>query len=78
MYNINIGKILKKQKGVPKYGKITMAELTTYNAEERANRLKEEVQMGIIPKYMISEIVELDSSIPQYAREEVKRLALKD
>ena len=49
--------------------------MITYDAEARAKRIKEEVKAGIIPKFMIEEIVALDSSIPEFAREEVIRLA---
>lgn len=52
-----------------------MKEMLSYDAEERAKRIREKVEAGIIPKFMIEEIVSLDSSIPEFAREEVIRLA---
>lgn len=55
-----------------------MEKGTQYDARKRAERLKREVEIGIIPEFMIPEIVNLDSSIPQFAREEVKRLAMED
>ncbi len=57
-------------------GKTTM-ELTEYNAKRKAEQLKEEIAMGIIPEYMIPEVVEISSDIPVFAKEEVIRLALK-
>ena len=49
-----------------------------YDAKKRAERLKQEVKIGVIPEFMIREIIELDSSIPVFAKEEVIRLAMKD
>lgn len=47
-----------------------------YDAEERAKRFREAIKEGYISKSDLPMVVEL-SGIPDYAKEEVIRLALK-
>ncbi len=48
-----------------------------YDVEERAKRFRESIKEGYISKSDLPMVVEL-SGIPDYAKEEVIRLALKD
>lgn len=57
-------------------GKTTM-ELTEYDAKRKAEQLKAQVAMGIIPEFMLEEIIWLSSDIPVFAKVEVLKLALK-
>ncbi len=47
----------------------------SYKSKERAERIVNEVRMGIMAPFMIEEIVKMDTSVPEFAREEVIRLA---
>lgn len=49
-----------------------------YDVEKRMRRFKENVEMGIIPPFMIKEMTDLDSSIPSFAREGVKKRAKEE
>ena len=49
--------------------------MRTYNVEERFERFRTEVKMGIIQPFMIKERARLDSSIPEFAEKEIIRKA---
>ncbi len=49
----------------------------SYNSKKRAERIVNEVRMGIMAPFMIREIINMDTSVPEFAREEVIRLANK-
>lgn len=49
--------------------------MAEYNCKKRAERIKHEIEMGIISPFMIEEIVRLDSSIPEFAKDRVIKLA---
>ncbi len=53
-------------------------EFKYYNAKERAERFKESMKAGYLSKSDLPTVVNLDGLIPDYAKEEVIRLALKD
>lgn len=52
-------------------------EFKCYDAKERAKRFKESMRAGYLSKSDLSTVVYL-SEVPEYAKEEVIRLALKD
>lgn len=48
-----------------------------YDAEERAKRLKANMKGGYLSRSNLAIVVGLDGEIPDYAKEEVIKLALK-
>ncbi len=49
-------------------------KMGSYDCEERAKRIVEKVRMGIMASFMIEEAINMDASVPEYAREKVIKL----
>ena len=52
-------------------------KIGSYDCKKRAKRIVDEVKMGVIPPFMIEEVVNMDTSIPEFAREQVIEEAQK-
>lgn len=53
-------------------------EFKHYDAKARAKRLKENMKGGYLSRSDLAIVVELDGGIPDYAKEEVIKLAMKN
>ncbi|MCI8760589.1 MAG: hypothetical protein HFJ34_05690 [Clostridia bacterium] len=51
--------------------------MESYNYENATKRIVAKVEMGIIPRFMIKEVIYMDSSIPDFAKERVTKEALE-
>ncbi len=60
----------------PKYAE-RRSPMESYNYENATKRIVAKVEMGIIPRFMIKEVIYMDSSIPDFAKERVTKEALE-